>query len=349
MNRVVLVVPGRLDTSTGGYGYDRHIVAGLRRREWSVDVRQLAGSFPRPTAADLEGAASVFAGLADDSLVIVDGLALGAMPEVVAHEAGRLHLIGLVHHPLADETGLPAAEAAELEASERRALGFVRRVVVTSAATARTLARYNVTPSRIAVVEPGTDRAPVAAGSGGNALQMLGVGSIVPRKGYAVLFEALARLEVEIEWRLTVVGSVERDPPLVARLRAQLAADRLDGRVCLAGETDERGMAACYNRADLFITPTLYEGYGMAVAEAIARGLPVIGTPTGGIPNLLADGAGLLVPIGDVPALAGAIRRVLTEPAVLGELKAGALRARDRLPDWDATAARMERVLTNDD
>lgn len=346
MSRVVLVVPGRLDTSTGGYGYDRRMVEGLRRRDWAVEVRELEGSFPHPTAAHLETAAAALAALPQGSVVIVDGLALGAMPGVIEHEAGRLDLVGLVHHPLADETGLSAAEATRLETSERRALGLVRRVVVTSPATARTLARYGVDRSRITVIEPGTDRAPLSAGSSGDAgLHLLAVGSIVPRKGYDVLFKALRSLDVRADWRLIVVGSVERDPVLVARLRAELTAGDLEGRVCLAGETDERGVAACYDEADLFVTSTLYEGYGMAVAEAIARGLPVIGTPTGGIPDLLADGAGVLVPIGDVDRLADALRRVITDSGFRRSLRQGSLRARDRLASWDAAAVRMEGVL----
>jgi glycosyltransferase involved in cell wall biosynthesis len=345
VRRVVLVVPGRLDTSTGGYGYDRRIVEGLRRPGWVVDVRELGGAFPRPTVADLENAAAIFASLPTGILVLVDGLALGAMPCVIERETGRLEIVALVHHPLADETGLSAAEAGKLEASERRAIGFVRHVVVTSPATARTLARYGVGESRIAVVEPGTDPAPVATGSGGDRLHMVAVGSVIPRKGYDVLVEALALADVGRDWRLTVVGSVDRDPRLVGRLRARLVTHGFEGRVRLLGETDQRGVAACYDNADLFVTPTLYEGYGMAVAEALARGLPVIGTPTGDIPALLADGAGVLVPIGDVGALADALSRALTQPDFLNELKAGALRARDRLPGWDVAAARMEAAL----
>jgi glycosyltransferase involved in cell wall biosynthesis len=264
---------------------------------------------------------------------------------VVEREAERLEIVALVHHPLADEVGLSRADAARLEASERRALGVARRVVVTSPATARTLARYGVADARLTVIEPGTDPAPVGRGSGGRELHLLAVGSVIPRKGYEILVDALALLGANGEWRLTVVGSLERAPKLVDELRARLVARGLDRHVRLIGEMDETAVAACYDVADLFVTPTLYEGYGMAVAEALSRGLPVIGTPTGGIPSLLSDGAGVLVPIGDAGALADVLRRAMTEPDFLSALRAGALRARDRLPSWSAAAARMEAVL----
>ena len=160
-----VVIPGELDTRTGGYGYDRRIIAGLRDRGWTVNVLRLDDSFPTPTPAARSHAAQVFAAIPDGSTVLVDGLALGALPEEVEREASRVTIVALVHHPLAAETGIDRALAAALEVSERRALAAVRSVVVTSHATAARLADYGVTADRITVVEPGTDPAPIARGS----------------------------------------------------------------------------------------------------------------------------------------------------------------------------------------
>ena len=107
----------------------------------------------------------MLAAIPDRATVFVDGLALGALPEEVAHESARLDLVALVHHPLAAETGLDPEAAAMLEASERRALESVRAVVVTSHATAAALAHYGVGADRITVAEPGTDPAPLARGT----------------------------------------------------------------------------------------------------------------------------------------------------------------------------------------
>jgi len=160
-----VVIPGDLETRTGGYGYDRRIIAGLRERGWSVSVLRLDDSFPFPTAAARTQAADVLARIPSGSTVLVDGLALGALPVEIEHESDRLRIVGLVHHPLAEETGLDPARASALEASERRALTFVRSVVVTSRATSARLADYGVSPDRLTVVEPGTDPAPLARGS----------------------------------------------------------------------------------------------------------------------------------------------------------------------------------------
>ena len=132
------------------------------------------------------------------------------------------------------------------------------------------------------------------------------------------------------------------------RLRAQLRANGLEGYVSLAGEADAMTLADYYNRADLFVLPTEYEGYGMAVAEALAHGLPVISTATGAIPELVGGEAGLLVPVGDAVALAGALSEVLGNSHSrerLAQLAQGARRVRDRLPTWEGAAGKMAEVL----
>jgi glycosyltransferase involved in cell wall biosynthesis len=340
---LVLLVPGRLEILSGGYGYDRRIIEGLGRRGWSVTVRALDSSFPRPSPRAHDDAAGELAAIPDGSSVLVDGLALGAMPNEVEREKRRLKLIALVHHPLAAETGLDRDTAAALEDTERRALSAVRLVVVTSEATADTLGRYGVGRDRIAIVEPGTDPAERARGSSEGSPHLLCVAAIIPRKGHAVLARALATIPDE-RWRLTCVGSTERDPRTVEQLRASLQAGGLEDRVLLAGEADETRLAAWYDGADVFVLPTLYEGYGMAVAEALARGLPVVSTATGAIPDLLSTGAGLVVPPGDADAFAAALRQIL-EPDVRTRLASGALRARGRLPTWEEATRRMEDAL----
>ena len=338
-----LIVPGRLETWSGGYAYDRRILAGLSHRGWSVTVRTLDASFPRPSPAARDRAARELAAIPDGSTVLIDGLALGAMPDEVEREHTRLRLIALVHHPLAAETGIDRDTAVELESSERRALAAVRLVVVTSSATAAALARYGVGRDRIAVVEPGTDRAAQARGSKDGLLHLLCVAALIPRKGHQTLARALAMI-ADGRWRLTCVGSVHRDPRTVEQLLARLRADGLEDRVRLAGEVDESTLAACYDGADVFVLPTFYEGYGMAVAEALAYGLPVISSATGAIPELLADGAGLLVPSGDPKALAAALLQV-HDPDARAQLAKGARQARNRLPTWEDATDRMANVL----
>ena len=343
MRSLVLVVPGRLPTRTGGYEYDRRIVDGLRDDGWWVDVRELTGSYPTPTPGERDQAARVLGNLPPRSIVVVDGLALGALPAEIERAASRLRLVALVHHPLAFETGLPDSLQRDLEASERRALAFARRVIVTSHATAAALAAYAVPADRIHVVEPGTDPAPQARGSGGADVQLLCVATLIARKGHDLLLQALAAAP-ERNWRLRCVGS-DRDSAVSRRLRDLVRQLNLAERVTFEGEADAAAVGRHYDAADVFVLPTWYEGYGMAVAEALARGLPIVSTRTGAIPEIVPDHAGLLVPPGDVSALTAALSSVLGDASLRRRLAEGARLARARLPTWPMAAAKMGTIL----
>jgi glycosyltransferase involved in cell wall biosynthesis len=325
------VVPGALDQRTGGYIYDRHIVEGLRALGWTVRVHELAGTFPQADEMARAAAAQTIGQLSPRALAIIDGLALPAFADLI--DRMPRPWVALVHHPLALETGLTRAEAGALAALERRLLARAARVIVTSPGTRRDLAAYDVEDAHIGVVCPGTDPAPLARGSGGPGLALLCVASLTPRKGHLVLLDALAEL-IELDWHLTCVGSVERDPACARSILAAIDRLGLERRVTLVGERAEADMATFYRGADLFVLPSYHEGYGMVLTEALARGLPLVATRAGAIPDTVPADAGVLVPPGDASALASALRQVMTEPALRARLLAGARAARRLLPNW---------------
>jgi glycosyltransferase involved in cell wall biosynthesis len=329
------VVPGPIAQRTGGYIYDRRIVEGLRSAGWPVVVHELAGRFPKVDEAARRAAARAIEAMPPAAVPVIDGLALPAFAEL----ADRLPRpwVALVHHPLALETGLTPAEAAAFAELECPLLSGAARVIVTSEGTRRDLAAYDVEDRRIGVVLPGTDPAPLARGSGGPGLALLCVASLTPRKGHLVLLEALAELAA-LDWRLVCVGSAERDPACAQAIVAALDRFDLRERVELAGECGETEVVPYYDRADLFVLASYHEGYGMVLAEALARGLPVVSTTAGAIPDTVPDGAGLLVPPGDPAALAAALRRAIAEPELRADLIAGARAARRGLPGWNAAA-----------
>ena len=339
-----VVVPGDLDTKTGGYGYDRQIIHGLQARGWNVVLTSLPGHYPFPSAAECAAAMTALAAIPDGSLVLVDGLALGALPVEVARERERLHLVALVHHPLGLETGLDTDTSRLLLDSERRALACVRGVVVTSSRTISAVESLGVARERVMVVEPGTDAAPDARGSGTGARHLLCVASLTPRKGHDTLFDALAEM-LDLDWPLTCVGSAARDSAHASRLTARATTPPLSERIMLAGELAGPALEAAWHAADLFVLPTHYEGYGMVVAEALAHALPVVSTATGAVPELVGDDAGVLVPPGDAAALHAVLRALMTDEARFGRLRAGARAARATLPSWDEACARMEAAL----
>jgi glycosyltransferase involved in cell wall biosynthesis len=345
VKRAVFAVPGDLDTPTGGYAYDRRIIAELRRLGFAIEVIDLGDGFPQPNCDVKAAALAALRCVPRGSPVVIDGLAYGVLPELAADFCKARPVIALVHHPLALETGLSEDAAAQLRASERAALAGARRVVVTSKATACILATdYAVPRDCITIAPPGADRVASAEGNPGGPVALLSVGALVPRKGYDVLIAALAEI-ADLDWRLTIVGPRDRDRATAARLGARIAALGLAPRVTLAGAVAPDRLAAMYAAADLFVLASRFEGYGMAFAEAASYGLPVIGTTAGAIPEAVPAGAGLLVAPDDGAALTAALRRLIGNRAERERLAAAARRAAERLPTWDAAARLVAQTI----
>jgi glycosyltransferase involved in cell wall biosynthesis len=345
VKRVAFAVPGDLAIPTGGYAYDRRIVAELGAMLWRVQVVDLGDSFPRPDVAQRAAALARLAALPAGQPVVIDGLAYGVLPEAPAVLGQDRPAIALVHHPLALETGLPAVEAERLRHSERAALAGARRVITTSAATARLLAaEYGVVAERVVVAPPGADLAPLASGSSDGIVRLIAVGSLVPRKGYDVLIAALASL-ADLPWQLTIAGDPSRDPATAARLKASIVDLKLADRVTFVGAVSQERLAELYGAADLFVLASRFEGYGMAFADAVARGLPVIGTTAGAIPEAVPEGTGVLVPPDDVAALAQALRRLIEDRGERRRLAFGARRMAARFPSWQSSAVLFARTI----
>ena len=341
-----LLVPGDWQQPTGGYTYDRRLVQALRDSGLVVQAHHIDGSWPWPDAGARQAAQDCLAGLPDAALLVVDGLALGALPTLAAAHAERLRLVALVHHPLHLETGLEAAARTALFQSEAAALRTVRLVVVTSPATVGDVAAMGVPTERIAVVEPGCDPTPgpLAPKPSGGPVRLLCVATLTPRKGHAALLDALAGLQ-RLDWTLHNVGSATRDAATAAALRAQALRLGLDDRVHWHGELPADALQAQYQAADLFVLASQHEGYGMVVAEALAWGLPVIASRAGALADTLPPEAGLGVPPGDTLALQLALQRLISDPAQRAELAAAAWRAGRQLPSWPQQAARFADVL----
>ena len=348
--RLVFIVPGRLETRTGGYEYDRRIIGGLRERGWSIDVRELDAGFPHPSPQALEDADRALTSIPDGTLVVIDGLACGAMPAQVERHAARLSIVPVVHALLASEIGIDRAVASRLELDERRAVTAAALIVVVGKPLVDALAKYGVERDRIALVEPGTDRAPLARGSRqAGPLHLVTVATLNPGKGHDVLFRALSTL-TDRTWRLTCAGSTTRYPETAARLRTMLAALVLDDRVTLAGELDAKGIGELYDSADVAVLPTRSETFSLAAAEALARGIPLVGTMTGAIPDLVGrggDAAGLVVAAGDVDALRHALADVVDDPCRRARLAENARRVREQLPTWDDAVREMDALMVS--
>lgn len=341
VRRLTLIVAGRPDQLTGGYIYDRRIVEALQDLGIHVEVIGLDGRFPWPDDIARESLQRALGGCTDRSLVVVDGLAASAMPDVLAVHAHRLTLVALIHHPLGDETGLDDDQRQTLLELECQALQSAAGIIVTSAFTRRRLIELGVADTRISVIEPGITPAPVAAADN-DAPRLLCIATLIPRKGQHLLLEALADLKSH-DWHCDLVGDETRDERYTERLRDLISEHQLEQRVTLHGALPPEALEVHWQQSDLFVLPSFYEGYGMVITEALAHGLPVVTTTGGALADTLPASAGLHVPPDDAQALREALRTLLfeennTRSAQYQTLRQGALKARETLNDWPGAA-----------
>lgn len=347
VKRLTFAVPGDLATPTGGYAYDRRVIEELRTLGWQVDVLDLGAHFPNPTTAQREAARNTLMAARRDAPLVIDALALGVIPEIAAELSVTHRLVGLVHHPLALETGVTPEAAVALQKSETAALAHASHVITSSPTTAEILiADYGVPAEKMSTAIPGTDPARFATPRAGNTegpLHLLAVGSLTPRKGYDVLIRALAKL-TDLPWRATIVGDDTRDPATANSLKALVKSEKLDMRIDFTGTVSEAGIEVAYRHADIFVQSSYFEGYGMAAASAIAYGLPVIATSGGALGHTVGDAA-IVVPPGDIEALAAALRRTVTDASERERLQQAARAAAARQQRWETTAQQFAAAI----
>jgi glycosyltransferase involved in cell wall biosynthesis len=352
LRSVHFVMPGGVDDPTapsGGNAYDRRVCLDLPGFGWQVERHAVAGSWPSPGAAARTELARTLSDLPDDTVVLIDGLVACGVPEIIVPEAERLRLAVLVHLPLGDETGLAPGLALELDAKEREVLRAVPAVIATSDwAVRRLVSHHGLAPERVHVATPGADIAPLASGTDGVS-RLLCVAAVTPRKGQHRLIEALAGAK-DLPWSCVCVGGITQDPEYVAGLRTLIQKYGLQDRLHLAGPQAGAELDASYAAADLMVLTSYAETYGMAVTEALARGIPVLATDVGGLPEAVGrapDGGvpGILVPPEDPAALAAELRGWFGEADVRRRLKAAARGRRAALDGWATTARSLAGVL----
>ncbi|WP_240645883.1 glycosyltransferase family 4 protein [Georgenia sp. SYP-B2076] len=334
---------------SGGNTYNQELVTALRAAGAAVDVHELPGDWPDPSARDVARLAGVLRG---HEVSLVDGIVASAAPAAVrgAVDAGCAVAV-LGHMPIGDEVGPGAARRAERGARERDALRGASVVICTShGAAAEVARRYSLEDVRVAL--PGVRPAPQATGTRPpDPPGLLALAALTPTKDQVALVRALARVQ-GLPWSARLVGP-EGDPAYARRVRAQIEEAGLTARVHLTGAQTGADLEAQWAATDLLVLTSRTETYGLVVTEALSRGIPaIVPAGTGAVEALQAGSAGgpgeraqgRAVAARDTGALAGALREWLTDAGLREAWRAAARERRGRLPGWDVTA---EQVLAH--
>ncbi|WP_377274350.1 glycosyltransferase family 4 protein [Peterkaempfera sp. SMS 1(5)a] len=320
----------------------------------AVDLLEVAtmwtGGFPEPLTFSLRARRFLAAhrGRYD---VVHDNQTLGY--GLLGLERHGFPLVTTIHHPVTVDRELELESAADLKRrlSLRRWYAFTRMqkrvaqrlshiVTVSGTSKAEIAQHLGVDPDRIDVVPIGADTrlwspdpaVPVVPG------RIVTTSSAdVPLKGLVHLVEALAKVLTEREAHLVVVGRSRDDGPVAEAIRRL----GLEDRITFRSGIDDAELVDLYRSAEVACVPSLYEGFSLPAAEAMATGTPLVATTGGAIPEVAGRHGEtcLAVPPGDPGALAAALGRLLDEPELRARIGAA---GRERVLahfTWERAAA----------
>lgn len=341
--RLSFAVHGDIHQPAGGYDFERHVLALLPDYGVQPTLVEIPGRFPEPDAKAQEEAERLLAQCPASAPLLIDGAVLCSLPEPMLAALPQ-QVLALVHHPASLEHTLPPERAAALKARETAALQRANHVIVTGVATKRLLASdFGVPARKITVAEPGTNPASRASGTG-TPLQLLAAGPVTHGMGYDILIKALQPL-LHLDWRLVIAGATDREPDTAAALEGLIAELGLGDRIRLAGAVVPATLARYYDTADLFVMPARPDGRGSAVAEAMARGLPVVSVRGDGEGDPVPEAAAIKVAAGDVAQLAAALEKALSEKKLRARMADASWEMGRTLPPWTETTRRIAAVV----
>lgn len=340
-----LVVYGSLDTQSGGFHYDRQLIAELRAAGDTVEVIELPWrSYPRGLLDNVSRRLRKRL-TGDYDVLLQDELAHPSLAWTNRHLSTPI--VSIVHH-------LRASEGRRLtplyRAVEGRYLRRVDGVVCNSSVTRDVVTGLGVDADRTVVAPPAGDRfdpaiddAAIAERAHEEPLRVLFVGNITPRKGVDTLLDGLAAADADAE--LTVVGKPV-DETYVSRCHDRVADHGLSERVTFTGGIDDDALAAAFREHHVLAVPSQYEGYGIVYLEGMGFGLPAVASRAGGATDIVADGeTGFLVDPGDSVAVADAITTLAADRERLATMGQAARRRYEAQPDWTETAATVRTLL----
>ncbi|MBI2865629.1 MAG: glycosyltransferase family 4 protein [Chloroflexi bacterium] len=233
---------------------------------------------------------------------------------------------------------LPSVQARLVfEATTRLAITTSLIVIVDSqAAKSDLMQQYSVPPDKIRVIHLAADefddgRPSVLPACLQGLRYVLYLGINKPHKNLGRLIQAWAKLDVP--HKLVLAGKEDLRYP---EARQEVEAHGLGDKVIFLGEVDEDEMPAVYRGADLFVFPSLNEGFGLPVLEAMKSGVPVIASQTSSLPEIVGD-AGILVNPYDPNEMAMAIQFALTNDSLREELRQKSLQQARKF-SWERTA-----------
>ena len=222
----------------------------------------------------------------------------------------------------------------------------VNEIIAVSESTKRDIMATGIPSSKVEIIPDGVDRIPqINVSRKGSMSRVLFVGHCSPIKGIKYLLEAIWLLKIS-NIALDLVGDLESNIEYTARLKEMTRIWGISDKIIFHGFVPRERIINFYTEADIFVLPSLWEGFGIVLLEAMAFELPVVATKVGAIPELVKDGVnGLLVPPANSRALAEAIAALIQNPGLRKKLGKNGRAIYNKSLTWEQVGEKFETVL----
>lgn len=345
MMTVYFINTGDIHSLTGGYLYNMHIINGLKNKGYTVN---LLGIHPegRDWNSLETSCRSLLKNIPYGSRVIVDSLVIAPMHRVIQEFGKSLKFLGLMHLPLSYDifSGVHRIP----EDNELQAMHHMHRVVVTGQFTFHLLCDSGLNPAKIRIAGPGTENFPRKGQYKPVPSQLLCIANYSAVKAQDVLIRALYRLK-DRTWTLHLHGNMESDKDYAESIGSLIRKLKLEHRIIMHGIVERHNLSGVFLDADLFVLPSLFESYGMALAESLAHGIPVLTTRAGNIPYTVPAAMGLFTEPANEQQLADAILSLLDDPVKYSSLCSAASTYYLQARSWDQAITDFEMILQETD
>ena len=329
---------GLRDHSTGGYAFNLRMAEALKRAGHDVHTIHYNTIPLRYRGSRLRGSLHVMGSVVRDrpDLLIVSKSYSFMGPLRLLLPLLGVPVLYMVHH----------LEWHDREASvsdPRRTLvrWFIKsgdRIWVNSSCTASDVSSLGIPGKRVSVVPPGYDPFPVVPYSERKLpVRIISVGTLCPRKDQLTLIKSCADL-MDLNFQLHILGDEDAYPDYSAAVRELAETSRLGSRVFFHGHLPLEELRRIYGCSHILANLSRWEGYGMAVVDALQSGLPVVAANAGAVPELIDHGVqGYLVPPGDAKKCAEYLRDLISSGTLREELSSNAIERAAELFTWEKT------------
>ena len=338
------LIPGDIETLAGSYIYDKRIIEGLKAKGHTVNLQRLADDFPFPSDESLVQCKKIVKSIPKSEPIIVDSLAFGVIPEILEDVAATNPIIALIHVPLSVDPIYSAYQRTLLTSNEQEAFKLASKFVVTSEYTLDVLLNLGIEMPQIKLVVPGIDDFPQKKNFPDKPFKLLSIANMCRSKDHSILVRALSALK-DKDWLLDCYGNLDMDREYLSDLQAMIRKNHLQEKILIHGIVSGQELTNAFLNADLFVHPSDFEIYGMALSEALAHGIPVVASTGGGICKTVPSKMGQFFKPGDVYGLQSILEELFENQDVYKKLWTNAQFYKERAQTWAKSIDLFETAL----